>query len=87
VNDEFIFCEPQWNISYFEKCPPGVIVNNKFIFCELGGNVSYLEKCPPGVIVNTEFIFFRLTSVVGSPITGDSTTNYFPHIAGCMPSK
>jgi hypothetical protein len=32
------------------------------------------------------FIFWW-TSVVGSPITDDSTTNYLPHIAGCMPSK
>jgi hypothetical protein len=31
--------------------------------------------------------FFCWTSVVGSPITDDSTTNYLPHIAGCMPSK
>jgi hypothetical protein len=31
--------------------------------------------------------FFGWTSVVGSPITDDSTTNCLPHIAGCMPSK
>jgi hypothetical protein len=53
MNNEFIFCELGCNTSYFEKCPPGVIVNNEFIFCEL-------EKCPPGVIVNNEIIFCEL---------------------------
>jgi hypothetical protein len=32
VNNEFVFCELGWNISYFEKCPPGVIVNTEFFF-------------------------------------------------------